>query len=202
MACKAMARRGFLQADTKDHGAHANAKRAHCGGCDPSPATDRAETTQRQIIRDVGRIRAPKPQRALSGALGGASVDLPPPYQKDRRRRGKPATPRIGGAKRDMPPLWAAIARTSAASRNSDSRRRPFGGDPIGPPLFATAGRLRLGSLSSAPQSASVRALGRSQAWGPTVHLSRRRDCGGACVYVAFSLYRICDPMRVRLPSI
>ena len=50
-ACKAIARRGFPQADTMDPGMRAIAQGARCDGCEPSPTTERVEATQRQIIR-------------------------------------------------------------------------------------------------------------------------------------------------------
>ena len=55
-ACKAMARRGFLQTDTKDPGMRAIDQGARCDGCEPSPTTERVETLQRQIIREGGEL--------------------------------------------------------------------------------------------------------------------------------------------------
>ena len=54
MARMAMARRCFLQTDTKGHGVRAIAQGAHCDGCEPSPAPARVGAPRRQIIQEAG----------------------------------------------------------------------------------------------------------------------------------------------------
>ena len=84
MERKAMAFRGFLQTDTKGPGMRGIAQGATCDGCDPSPPTERAEATHRQIIRAGKRVAAPRPQRILAGSLGELVYTSFPPKQNGR----------------------------------------------------------------------------------------------------------------------
>ena len=159
-----MACRGRLQTDTKDPGVRANAQGAHCDGCEPSPATERAATIQRQIIREGGRINAPKPKRTLAGASEGASVDLAPALPEratskrkardsENREREKAYAAAVGGGR----PNCVGLAELRSPPRPLQRGAEPF-------LLYDSGPSEAMIVIFGSPECAW--GLGRAQVWG------------------------------------